>query len=262
MKVTKIILNEKKEYPLFKGNVHDCCLYFFRSPVIFTVDNTEKVYSRSTAIICTGDREQCFRSTMTKSLKYDMVFFCFSSVDKQYVASMKVPFNVPIELNDSFIISSAIKSMKIYTDISRNRNDEFSELYMRTILILLESAYNSRDEYANLPKYPKLNSLREAIYENPTYEWSVNDICRRLSVSRTYFHRIYLDAFGITFGQDVIESRLVYATDLLENTSLSISAIAERCGYESDSYFMKQFKKHRGCTPTEYRRKISFEDSR
>ena len=85
---------------------------------------------------------------------------------------MKVPFNVPIELNDSFIISSAIKSMKIYTDISKNRNDEFSELYMRTILILLESAYNSRDEYANLPKYPKLNSLTAALRSPRSIWWA------------------------------------------------------------------------------------------
>lgn len=262
MKITKIVLNEKRKNPDFKKVPHDYCLYFFRSPVIFTVNNKEKIYRRNTAIICKGNMEHCFRNTMTKGLKYDIICFCLSPADEQYAESIKVLFNIPIQLNDGFIISSAIKSMKIYNNISGKRNTEISELYMQIILTMLESAYSGKDEYAELPKYPELNNLREAIYENPAYEWSVDLMCRRLVISRTYFHRIYLDAFGITFGQDVIESRLIYAADLLENTSLSVSAIAEKCGYESDSYFMKQFKQHRGCTPTEYRRKMSFENSR
>lgn len=263
MKITKIILNEKNKNPDFKRMTNDYCLYFFRSPVIFTVDNAEKVYSGNTAIIYTDSMEHRFRSTLTKSLKYDMICFRFSSIaDKQCSVLMKDLFNIPIKLNDSFIISSAIKSMKIYNDILGNRNAEISELYMRIILIVLESAYSGKDEYAEIPKHPELNSLRKSVYENPENKWSVDFVCRCLKVSRTYFHRIYLETFGITFVQDVIESRLIYAADLLENTSLSVSAIAEKCGYESDSYFMKQFKQHRGCTPTEYRKRISFENSR
>lgn len=262
MKITKIILNEKNKNPDFKKMSYDYCLYFLRSPVIFTVDNTEKIYSGNTAIIYTSSMEHSFRSTVTKSLKYDMVCFRFSTADKQYSILVKNLFNIPIKLNDSFIISSAIKSMKIYNDISGNRNAEVSELYMKIILIILESAYRSKDGYEEIPKHPELNSLRKSVYENPTNKWSVDFVCRCLKISRTYFHRIYFGTFGITFGQDVIESRLIYAADLLENTSLSVSVIAERCGYESDSYFMKQFKQHRGCTPTEYRRRIFFEKGR
>ncbi|HOR22293.1 MAG TPA: AraC family transcriptional regulator, partial [Ruminococcus sp.] len=72
-----------------------------------------------------------------------------------------------------------------------------------------------------------------------------------------YFHRIYRQAFGVTLRQDVIESRLIAAAELLETTDLSVSAIAERCGYFSDSYFMRQFRLHKGCTPTEYRRRAA-----
>lgn len=85
--------------------------------------------------------------------------------------------------------------------------------------------------------------------------WSVGMVCRQLSVSKTYFHRIYVNAFGTTFTQDVIESRLLYASQLLADTDLSVSAVAEKCGYESDAYFMRQFRQHRGCTPTEYRKR-------
>ena len=78
-----------------------------------------------------------------------------------------------------------------------------------------------------------------------------------MCIGKTYFHRIYLAYFGTTYIQDVINSKLEIAKKMLVETSWSVSAIAEKCGYESDSYFMRQFKKHTGITPTEYRRKYS-----
>ena len=47
------------------------------------------------------------------------------------------------------------------------------------------------------------------------------------------------------------------AKRLLVETNNSVSLIAEKCGYENDSYFMRQFKSHIGITPSEYRKKYS-----
>ena len=47
---------------------------------------------------------------------------------------------------------------------------------------------------------------------------------------------------------------------MLRNTENSVAQIAELCGYDSESYFMRQFKLHKGCTPTEYRRRIRAEE--
>ncbi len=185
-----------------------------------------------------------------------MVCFRPSSSDRQYMADMDIPFDMPVELPDDFIIASAIKSMKIHHDMSERRKSEFSELYMRIILIALEDAHSSiKSEKSNIPKYPHLKKLRDSVYDEPLRKWSIDIICQKFGISKTYFHRIYTDTFGTTFTQDVIESRLIYASSLLADTELSVSAIAEKCGYESDSYFMRQFRQHRGCTPTEYRKK-------
>ena len=48
---------------------------------------------------------------------------------------------------------------------------------------------------------------------------------------------------------------MLYAAELLRNTNDSITDIAIACGYENDTYFMRQFKQSKGCTPTEYRRR-------
>lgn len=260
MKITNIIINNKKTESMKNLSMQDYCLYIFRNPVIFNIGGTEKTYSRSTVIMYKSGANQSFRSPIGKWLKYDMVCFDLSSADKQYIADMDIPFNTPVSIPDDFIVTSAIKSMKIYSDMYTNRKSEYCELYMRTIFIGIEQAYKiTKSEKNTVPKYPTLQNLHRSIYDNPMLEWSVGSVCNKLNISRTYFHRIYSEAFGTTFTQDVIESRLLYASELLKDTDLSVSTIAEKCGYESDSYFMRQFRTHRGCTPTEYRKRMQAE---
>lgn len=43
------------------------------------------------------------------------------------------------------------------------------------------------------------------------------------------------------------------AKNLLEETGLSITEIAEQCGYSSYLYFTRQFKKVENTTPSAYR---------
>ena len=44
------------------------------------------------------------------------------------------------------------------------------------------------------------------------------------------------------------------AKKLLSGTPLSVTEIAEKCGYSSYVYFAKQFRKNTGMTPSDYRK--------
>ena len=48
--------------------------------------------------------------------------------------------------------------------------------------------------------------------------------------------------------------RLHKACTLLQNTDWTVSRIAKELGYESVNYFYRQFKKHIGITPSDYRK--------
>ncbi|MBP5362321.1 MAG: helix-turn-helix transcriptional regulator [Ruminococcus sp.] len=260
MKITKIILGCRRTGTVYGEMSDDYCLYLFRTPVIFNLGGNDKLCTGSSVIMYTGSRRQYFRPQDGKTMKYDIVQFKPSSADKQYAASMNIPFDVPVDLADDFVIASLIKNMKVRSGINGRRNSEFMELSMRMILICMGDMCSSepvQQTVRDIPKYHRFKALREDIYDDPMRDWSVDELCTELDISRTYFHRIYLNAFGVTFLQDVIESRLVYAEELLSETELSVSSVAEQCGYESDSYFMRQFKQHRGCTPTEFRKRVA-----
>lgn len=260
MKVTKITVGGRRNGSVYGEMMSEYCLYLFRTPVVFDIGGAQRSCSGSTVIMYTGGKRQYFRSPDGKTLKFDMVLFKPSSADKQYVASMNIPFDSPVELPDDFVAASLIKSMKARSSLGGRRNAEFMELSMRMIFICIGDMCSGEKgllPIRDVPKYPLLKALRDDIYDDPARVWTVDEACDELDVSSTYFHRIYFSAFGVTFRQDVIESRLIYAEELLSETDIPVSAVAEQCGYESDAYFMRQFKQRRGCTPTEFRRRAA-----
>jgi len=101
--------------------------------------------------------------------------------------------------------------------------------------------------------YDDLAALRSEIYQFPERDWSIAACCRKLSISPSYFHRIYRSTFGVSCTQDILKSKLDHAKKLLLSTTDTLQIIAQKCGYDY-SHFMRTFKKEVGMTPTEYRR--------
>ncbi|MDE5772804.1 MAG: AraC family transcriptional regulator [Ruminococcus sp.] len=261
MKINKINLNCRKNSSSgIEKNPH-FTFFLFRSPMIFTSGGENKTFTGISAVILSNGYKQEIRPLNNTPLKYDYVNFQTSSADRQYISSMNIPLDVPFEITDDFVISSTLKSMKSKFLRNGRHYTEFMELSMRIIFISISEMLSAKPELPSIPKYAELRNLRNSIFEEPMKEWSADDICYNLAISRAYFHRLYYTAFGTTYRQDVIYSRILYACELLKNTDLSISEIAEKCGYDSDSYFMKQFRQHKNCTPSEYRKIIKNEIS-
>lgn len=259
MKINQIRLNCRRNAVVSGDISSDSMICFFRSPIKYRIGAEEYHTQKSSAVMMSGEGSMRFMPYETDTVHYDYVSLRLNSAERKYIDSMGLGFDTPVEIPDDFTISSTLKMMKSHS-MHRNRYfGEFMELAVRIILICISEAMSpaEKSESDKIPKLAELKALRELIYDQPMNEWSTDEICEDMGISRTYFHRLYFAAFGVTCRQDVIESRLVYAAELLKNTDLSVSAVAEQCGYESDSYFMKQFKQHKGCTPSEYRRSIS-----
>lgn len=257
MKINSIQLNCRRE-TAFGGELGaDYVLLYFRSPVMYTEGGRTMYTAGRSAALLTSGYKSAFSPLKGQSMRYDLVSFKTSAADRQYISSMNLPLDAPIDIADDFAIASALRSMKSQSMHRGRHYSEFMELYMRIIFIALSDAADPprQSPEENIPRYGELKRIREAVYDDPLNNWSVNELCDDMQISRSYFHRLYFTAFGVTFRQDVIESRLIRAAQLLKNTDMSVTAISETCGYDSESYFMRQFKKHKGCTPTEYRRR-------
>lgn len=78
----------------------------------------------------------------------------------------------------------------------------------------------------------------------------------KLHFSDNYFCSFFKKYAGMTVFEYLNHLRIQKACELLKESGLSISEIAEKCGFESSSFFIKKFKEIQGCTPGMYRRNI------
>ena len=259
MKVTRININNQRDSAVRDEISMDHQLLYFRTPAIFTVQSKEITINSRSVLLCSSGSHRSFRPASAKGIRYDQVSFKMNFSDKQYVESMNIPFDQPIELSDDYVISSMLRSMSSHIMHKSLYQSEFMELSMRLILIAISENCHKipSGKLETIPRYSELKALRDAIYDDPMNHWSAEEISEDMGISRPYFHRLYQSAFGVTCRQDIIESRLIYASELLRTTDMSISAVSEACGYDSDAYFMRQFKQHKGCTPSEYRRRAA-----
>lgn len=84
---------------------------------------------------------------------------------------------------------------------------------------------------------------------------SLKELAARLKQSESSLSRQIKGLFGFTFKELLLQRRFESAVKLLEQTDLSVSAVAEAVGYENTSFFYRRFRAMYGISPKDYRRK-------
>ena len=103
----------------------------------------------------------------------------------------------------------------------------------------------------------KLSCLRKKLKEAPSEHWTVEMLCEECGLPKSTLQKHYKQMFGKSMFEELIEFRVEMAKQLLAKTEYSLSEISDMCGYSTESYFMKQFKRITNQTPTEFRRGLS-----
>jgi len=75
-------------------------------------------------------------------------------------------------------------------------------------------------------------------------------------MSPAYFCRFFKGVTGTTLTEYVLRTRIDRGMEFLSNSSLSVTDIAYKTGFSSHSYFDRVFKRLKGVTPLEYRRRL------
>jgi AraC family L-rhamnose operon regulatory protein RhaS len=83
---------------------------------------------------------------------------------------------------------------------------------------------------------------------------TIKELAGEFSTNRTTIQKRFRSATGWSIAQYTIRLRIQMASLLLRDTTLSISEIVERTGFESPSHFSRMFKRYAELSPTAYRR--------
>lgn len=85
---------------------------------------------------------------------------------------------------------------------------------------------------------------------------SLGQVSRLARMSPAYFCRFFKGVTGTTLTEYVLRTRIDRGMEFLSNSSLSVTDIAYKTGFSSHSYFDRVFKRLKGVTPLEYRRRL------
>ncbi len=87
----------------------------------------------------------------------------------------------------------------------------------------------------------------------------MEDIARRLDMSRAHFFRVFKEQTGLTPYQYHLKLKVNRARQMLRHSNASIKQIARALGFRDVYHFSQFFKKQTGIAPTPWRRSQPFE---
>lgn len=197
--------------------------------------------------------------------RYRMVGSDLSSVG--YGTLLTGKLNLPTLLQpDHAHYDVLAKIMKSVVDEFLHRDQGFEpavKSYLHILLIQLARLYSSSSEdsvhkqEANRRKVERLKDVISFVNENYQDKITVKQAADIAKISPYHFCRVFKDAVGRTFNEYVQLYRVSKAEELLKETDLPITRIAEIAGFGSIHYLDELFKRHRGCTPMQYRKQSS-----
>ena len=101
-----------------------------------------------------------------------------------------------------------------------------------------------------------LQRCAEYMRENYAEDLSLAALASMTHLSPAYYQKQFTALYGMSPGQYLISCRLNGAKLMLLEQETSLAEIAADCGFSSQSYFGKQFRRYTGLTPSEYRRQM------
>jgi len=133
-----------------------------------------------------------------------------------------------------------------------------SGLWSRTLLIeLLLTVYDGWVPPAFASTYPDraYAAVNMAIARTFSTEdfLPVHRVSSECGMDRTSFSRLFKRVMGIGFSQFALRYRLSRSAEALVTTGEPLKAIAFRFGFADESHLHRSFRRHYGCTPSEFR---------
>ena len=105
--------------------------------------------------------------------------------------------------------------------------------------------------------YSAMHSAKKFIESNFEKRISTADIARSIILSESRFRYLFGVAYGISPHAYLTETRISAAKEMLWNTDIPITEIAEKCGFGCQQYLNDTFKKSTGVSPGKYREQFA-----
>lgn len=192
-----------------------------------------------------------FHIDLLRSFGYDLI-------EKNYLTTIRNIFHpILLTVNEDHEILQLLASIiKAYS-----MSETGFELKIKGYLFLLFSeilkkqAWNHDQEVTqkDLTKTALLKKVLQYIDQNYQQKLTVLDLASQIQMSEGHFSRFFKSFVRMTPMEYINTIRIEKACALLETSDRKMLDIAMDVGFQNQSYFIRLFKRQKGCTPREWR---------
>ncbi len=142
-------------------------------------------------------------------------------------------------------------NFQLLTELASIQDDEELAGWLRRSLEHVVSTIEAQEDFTPALLLGKaLDFMRANLHR----DISRDDAARHAGISPSHFSRLLKLRTGRTFTELMRQCRIGLACNLLDHSELSISEIANTCGFCDQSYFTHVFQDVKGVTPRQFRK--------
>lgn len=133
--------------------------------------------------------------------------------------------------------------------------------YFRAETVLFELFSYFAEDLPGLQSGKRAPSLAEQIryFIDAKYneKLTISSVAQHFGIHPNHLSRLFRETFGLPPKQYLHQLKLEKAESLLAETDIPVALIAETLGFDDPHAFSRQFKRHRGVSPTEHRKRAA-----
>ncbi len=239
--------------------------YKKQAPFILCLTNKDKIELKSKEGYCSAASFSFSPLFINSALTEEALEKnSFNHIEDMHDSNLMLMFRYHMEDFDGLIMLDYFSSLKVNEWVGIMGSETLSQSdgmwtcrirrYLLQLLYLLEDSYY---ELKNGQKEQKdtVEIVMEFIHTHYHQGILLQDLCQYANVNRTTLNEAFKKRTGVTVMHYLADYRIKMAKTTLTHTNLKLSEIAVCCGYNYETYFMQQFSKKVGLTPSEYREK-------
>ena len=102
--------------------------------------------------------------------------------------------------------------------------------------------------------YARINNILKMIQENYNKNLTNISIGKEFGLHPNYISSLVKQYTGIPLHKYILYARISHSIDMLGTGNMSVSEVAEKCGFCDVFYFSRYFKQYMGISPNEYKK--------
>lgn len=163
------------------------------------------------------------------------------------------------------LLESTRDGKEVFYKVADTRECRVLHQMIEKILSITCPDFGGEEKINSESKYPseqieKIKSIHDFLLNNLDKRPTIEELAKQFYINPTTLKNVFKSVYGVSIATHINHHRMEKAAELLSRTEYSISQIAEKVGYSSQSKFTQNFKNEFSLSPTDYRAKNKFKE--